>query len=70
MILTIKIEVSDKIEAYNAVNRLNIKYKVLEADYDGKTYEFDEKVETKRPNYFLSEQYNEKLSNKGSASSS
>lgn len=47
MILTIKIEVEDRIEAYQAVNKLNLKHEVKEATLDKETYKFGKDLETK-----------------------
>ncbi len=41
MILTIKINVEDKIEAYEIVSEISFKHAILEADLDGTKETFD-----------------------------
>ena len=50
MILKIKIEVEDKLEAYDIVSRLGLQHDVLEADFDGRGEVFDS---DNKPAYFL-----------------
>ncbi|MFH0892448.1 MAG: hypothetical protein V1867_06750 [Candidatus Falkowbacteria bacterium] len=50
MILTIKIEVQDKIEAYNVLSRLSFEHRVLEAELDGHKEVFDA---GNKPAYFM-----------------
>jgi hypothetical protein len=50
MILNIKIEVKDKLEAYDIVSRLGLQHEILEAEFDGAKEVFDKE---NRPVYFL-----------------
>lgn len=56
-ILIIKLKVPDKIEAYKIVNHLGFEYEIIEADLDGEIYKFDKKVESKKPKYFLRDDF-------------
>lgn len=56
MILTVKIKVNSKGEAYRAVSNLSFEHEIVEADYDGHTEQFDK---ANPPVFFLRE--NEKL---------
>lgn len=50
MILNIKIQVEDKLEAYDIVSRLSLQHEVKEAEYDGVKENFDK---NNKPAYFL-----------------
>lgn len=50
MILRIKIEVKDKLEAYNIVSNLGLRHDVSEAEFRGKKEVFDS---DNKPAYFL-----------------
>jgi len=50
MILKVKIKVSDKLEAYRIVSELGLEHSVVEAEFNGKTEEFNDK---NIPAYFL-----------------
>lgn len=50
MILKIKIEVEDKIEAYDIVSRIGLQHNVKEAEFNGKKENFDKK---NKPALFL-----------------
>jgi hypothetical protein len=52
MKLKIEIDVKDRVEAYRLVSFLGLKYKIKEADFDGKVEKFSEKH---KPNQFLKE---------------
>lgn len=55
MILTLKIEVQDKLEAYNVLSRLSFEHRVLEADLDGHHETFDA---DNKPAYFMRDNAN------------
>jgi hypothetical protein len=50
MILNIKIEVKDKLEAYDIVSRLGLQHEIKEAEFGGKKEVFDKK---NKPALFL-----------------
>jgi hypothetical protein len=50
MILNIKINVKDKLEAYDIVSRLSLQHEVQEAEFDGIREVFDKE---NRPVFFL-----------------
>lgn len=50
MILTIKIEAKDKVEAYKAVSEAAMEHQVIEAEFDGRLEVFDEQ---NQPKHFL-----------------
>ncbi|MEI8360939.1 MAG: hypothetical protein WCG01_02330 [bacterium] len=50
MILKIKIEVSDELEAYKVVSELGFEHQVVSADLDGHIEKFDKQV---KPCHFL-----------------
>jgi len=60
MILNIKIDVVDKIEAYRIVSRLGFKHKIISSIFEEKEYIFDDKVENKKIINFLREDFNTK----------
>ena len=62
--LIVRLKVKDKIEAYQIVSKLGFRHKVLSAKFGNKIYYFDEKIETKKPRFFLSEKFGKKLGKK------
>lgn len=60
-ILIIKLKVKDKIDAYKVVNRLGCEFEVLEADFDEQIFKFNNKIESKKPSFFLREEFGKKL---------
>lgn len=50
MILTIKIEAKDRVEAYKAVSEASMEHQVLEAEFDGRLELFDDQ---NPPKHFL-----------------
>jgi len=50
MILKLKINVEDKLEAYEIVSRLSFKYEIVEAEFDNKKEVFDR---DNKPAYFM-----------------
>jgi len=57
MILNIKIDVVDKIEAYRIVSRLGFKHKIISSVFEEKEYTFDDKVEDVKIVNFLREDF-------------
>ena len=57
MILEIKLDVKDKIEAYQIVSRLGFKHKVVSSIFKEKEYIFDKKVDNKNIKNFLREDF-------------
>ena len=55
MILSIKIEVKDKLEAYDIVSRIGLQHDIKEAEYDGKKEIFGK---DKKPALFLKDNKN------------
>jgi len=51
--LKITIEVEDDISAYRVLNRIDLLANLLEAEYDGKKYQFSKEDATRLPKYFL-----------------
>uniref|UniRef100_A0A7C3WQ88 Uncharacterized protein n=1 Tax=Dictyoglomus turgidum TaxID=513050 RepID=A0A7C3WQ88_9BACT len=60
MELKIKIDVKDKIEAYQIVNRLSFEHEVLEAEFEDKVYKFDKNDESKKVSKFLRDDFGKK----------
>ncbi len=50
MILNIKIEVKDKLEAYDIVSRIGFQHEITEAEFNGEKEVFNNK---NKPAYFL-----------------
>ena len=50
MILKLKINVEDKLEAYDIVSRLSFKHEIVEAEFGGNRESFDQK---NKPAYFM-----------------
>ncbi|MDD4609452.1 MAG: hypothetical protein PHY71_04780 [Bacteroidaceae bacterium] len=47
MILIIKVEVENDLEAYQVLNKTNLKNNVVGAEYNEETYEFNEETKVK-----------------------
>lgn len=51
--LNLKIKVKDDIDAYKILSRVSFLAEVLEANYEGKKYQFSKEDKTKLTRYFL-----------------
>ena len=60
MKLRILVNVKDKIEAYQIVNRIAFEHEVLEADFEGEIYKFDKNDESKKVDKFLRDDFGKK----------
>jgi hypothetical protein len=63
MKLKILVNVKDRIEAYQIVNRISFEHEVLEADLEGEIYQFDKNDESKKVAKFLKDDFGKKPKN-------